>query len=344
MRAIAISILLAAATLSACADDDDTAQAPGTVRSLNTASPSGAGSGSGSGSASASVADVPREAAGAGGPYVPVSDVVPHAAIGRDAAAIRALMAPAAEGGSVEWDEVGELFREGGGASVKGDGSTRTLESLVAEHPAIDSVNAAIDGSGESEDASDAVRRQYVDKGIMAILAAKVDGELGTAEEKLRDGKQTDPASGAPHNVDEAWAFFLAEGQGPVSTAEKRGADFDLDLRQPVFDGLNAALRASLAGDVTALTEAREQTKAAVDHIFYLATYKYLDTEGDEIKQAEGEAFYLAIAATVRAASTEADEAIRAALAAGDTDAGRAALNRPEVREALGIDDEEIPD
>lgn len=78
---------------------------------------------------------------------------------------------------------------------------------------------------GTPKGASDAVRAQQVDKGISVLLAAKVMEELESAAEKVAAGK-TDPAAGAPHNVDETWAFFTARGKGPASTAEKRAADF----------------------------------------------------------------------------------------------------------------------
>ena len=65
--------------------------------------------------------------------------------------------------------------------------------------------------------------------------------------------------------------------------------------------------------------------------------HRYLDHEGDEVKQAEGGAFYLALAPRVAAAAPAAHEAILATLAGGDTATGRAALNNPEVFTALGL-------
>ena len=67
-------------------------------------------------------------------------------------------------------------------------------------------------GAGTAAGASDAIRRQKVDKGITVILERKVLAELQAAVKKTRDGK-TEPATGAPHNVDEAWAFYTADGQ-----------------------------------------------------------------------------------------------------------------------------------
>ncbi|MDP3891929.1 hypothetical protein, partial [Nocardioides sp.] len=119
--------------------------------------------------------------------YTPTSDVEPHAAVGQDAAAARELLAAAKEGEPVDWAGVGEAFREGG-ASLKGDGSVRTLAGLAPEHPAFDLTEHAIEGSGPSAGASDGVRGQRVDKGITVLLAAKVSGELDAAAAKIADG------------------------------------------------------------------------------------------------------------------------------------------------------------
>lgn len=236
---------------------------------------------------------------------------------------------------------MGTTFRQGG-ASRKGDGSLRTLAGIASDHPATAIVNAAIDGSGDSAGAEDAVRAQRVDKGITVLLAAKVVDELKAAEEKAATGEK-DPAEGAPHNVDEAWAFFVAEEQGPALTADKRAADFGREgkVREPVIAALTAAQKAAAAGDVAALRQASTDVSGALDYIFYLATHKYLDHEGKADKRAEGESFYLAIAERVRSASAEADASIAKAFTSGDAAAGRAALHRPEVLEALGVDGSE---
>jgi len=275
------------------------------------------------------------------GGYQPVSDVAEHAAIGRDVAKVRGLLAPAKEGGTVDWAAVGTTFGEGG-ASRKGDGSPRTLAGIASEHPATAVVNAAINGVGDGAGAEDAVRAQRVDKGITVLLAAKVLDELKAAEEKAGKG-ETDPGSGAPHNVDEAWAFFVAEDQGPAVTADKRAADFGRDgrVREPIVDALAAAQKAAADGDAEALRNAAGDVASGLDYVFYLATYKYLDHDGKADKRAEGETFYLAIAEQVRSASAEADALIVKAFASGDAAAGRAALHRPEVLSALGIVDSE---
>jgi hypothetical protein len=278
--------------------------------------------------------DAAPKAPAAGTGYTTVSDVSAHAAIGGDAAKIRELLAPAKDGGTVDWAAVNEVFTKGG-ASKKGDGSFRTLGALAEDHAATDAVTTAIAGGP-----SDAVRAQAVDKGITVILADKVIGELAAAAEKVA-AKELDPKSGAPHNVDEAWAFFTAQDQGPALTADKRAKDFGLEgkVREPILTALTAAKTAAAAGDAAALERATADVRGGLDFVFYLATHKYLHHGGDPVKQAEGATFYLGIADRVKAASAASDTAIRATFAGGDTAAGRAALHRPEVLTALRIAD-----
>jgi hypothetical protein len=267
------------------------------------------------------------------GVYVPVSDVTSHAAIGQDAAAARAAMEPAEEGGLVDWTAVAAAI-EKGGASVKGDGTVRTIAALAEDHPALAAVNAALTGNGDAP-----VRRQQVDKGITVLLAAKVADELDAAAEKLADGN-TDKEEGAPHNVDEAWAFFVAEDQGPAVTADKRAADFGLEgkVREPIIDALTDAQQAAIAGDEEAYTEAADQVRAGLNYVFYLATYKYLDHEADDtVHKAEGMSFFLGIQPLLEAEASDAAEAIAAAYTDADTQAGRAALNSPASIQALGL-------
>jgi hypothetical protein len=194
-------------------------------------------------------------------------------------------------------------------------------------------VEAAIAGGP-----SDAVRAQRVEKGLTVLLARKVVDELAAAADKVADGK-TAPADGAPHNVDEAWAFFTAKGQGPAATAEKRAADFKREgkVREPITAALTEAQKAAGAGDKGALATASEQVRIGLDYVFYLATYKYLAAD-DAVGRAEGAAFYLGIQPRVKAADAAADSAITAAFESGDEAAGRAALHRAPVLAALGVE------
>lgn len=280
--------------------------------------------------------------AGVGDGYSPVSAVDAHAAIGDDAGRIREALAQA-KSGAVDWAAVRRHWQEGG-ASMKGDGSSRTLATLVPAGDVVRSVQEAIDGAGSSTDASDTVRAQRVDKGITVILARKVVDELSAAEGKVGDGK-LDPQSGAPHNVDEAWAFLMAKGQGPAATAEKRAVDFNRQgkVLEPILAGLASAQQAAIAGDRTALTDSARSVREGLDYVFYLATQKYLGSD-NETGRAEGGAFYLGISPRVRQALSQADATITSAFATGDADAGRGALHDPAVLAALAVDDQERVD
>jgi hypothetical protein len=276
----------------------------------------------------------------ADGEYEPVSDVAAHAAIGQDIAALKTAMDPATKGQTVDWVSAGKIFEQGG-ASKKGDGSNRTLAGLVPESDTVTFVRDAIGGTGSSKGASDAIRRQRVDKGVSVLLAEKMDEELAAARTKI-EGKNLAVGEGAPHNVDEAWAFFTAEGNGLATTAEKRAADFKREgtVKEPILAALTAAQTAARQGDLTAFDSAVGDVKDGTAHVFYLATYKYLAGE-DEVERAEGAAFYRGIAPRVQAKDPAAHKAIIDAFASGDAAAGRAALNSGPILSALGVSDPE---
>jgi hypothetical protein len=227
-------------------------------------------------------------AAQAPGGYQATSDVRSHAAIGDDIAAVRGAL----DAGTPDFAAAARLWSQGAN-SRKGDGSMRTLAGFVEEHPVGKSVADALAGTGAAAALDDAQRSQWVDKGIVVALEAKVLDELDAAIEKARAG-DTDPAEGAPHNVDEAWAFYDASGEGLAATAEKRAADFGLDgqLSQPVLAALADAQLAATEGDADALRAAREAARGAMNRIFALAVTKYAKVGADDpVARAEGLAF-----------------------------------------------------
>lgn len=325
MRRPLLVTLVVLTALVACGGDDDTAEGNETTST------------SAAVSTTAPAADASEGEEG----YRPASNVDEHSAIGRDAAEMRRAMEPATRGEEVDWTAVADPFEQGGNSRA-GDGSFRTLAGLMEGSVAIPTIRAAIEGTGELAEASDAVRRQWVDKGVSVLLAEKVIEELGRARAKIEEGNLTPPATGAVHNVDEAWAFFTAEGEGPAATADKRAADFEREgqVREPVLEALTRAQTASLDGDLEAFDAATSETQEALDYIFYLATYKYLDHD-DEVGKAEGQAFYQGISPRVEAADAEAHQSILDALESGDTAAGRDALHTPAVMTALGVSAEE---
>jgi hypothetical protein len=198
-------------------------------------------------------------------------------------------------------------------------------------------VREAIGGTGSSSGSPDPIRRQRVDKGVSVLLAEKMDEELGRARAKIED-KELDASTGAPHNVDEAWAFFTAEGNGLAATAEKRAADFTRDgtVKEPILVALSAARTAAQQGDLTAFDSAAADVNEGTAYVFYLATYKYLEGK-DEVARTEGAAFYRGIAPLVQAKDPAAHKVIVGAFATPDVAGGRAALNSAAVLAALGV-------
>ena len=214
-----------------------------------------------------------------------MSNVDERAAIGRDIAEIRALLEKEDFAGAERvWSE--------GRNSSKGEGELRTLAGFVEGADIGRLVVQALQGNGSAKDLDPAARAQWVDKGMVAALEAKILDEIDTALEKAEAG-ETDPAEGAPHNVDEAWAFFNASGEGLEATAAKREADFpETEVVAPVLGALRAAQAAAAEGDVAGLEAAREQARGAMNRVFALAVTKYA-SEGieDDVARAEGYAF-----------------------------------------------------
>ena len=328
---IAVFSLIAAS----CGDDDG-----GSVRDLDSSessSGSGSGSGSASGSSSASaVASASASASGSGsasmaaggstadatpadGGYAYASNIDSHRLVVEDICEINEIV------GDYRWSEIAEIYANGSN-SVKSDGTVRTIGGFAAgegkKHgvdtyygtptPLDDFVSAALNGTGVWAGESDAVRKQGVQKGIMnQVMIAWVVHELNAALAKAADGN-FDAATGAPHNWDEAWAFYhgSAPGCGPFATANKRAKDFGTlgsdgetalaneGLLAAMIDGRDALLAGDEAGAISATNE-------AVKHVFITyaqATIKYAakvysdleagDTEAARVHQAEGWAFF----------------------------------------------------
>ncbi len=225
--------------------------------------------------------------------YAPASDVSSNAAIGKDVAAIRALLEPAGAGAKPDFAAAAEIWSKGK-SSTKSDGTNRTLAEWVDKHPAGTGVADALAGTGTAKSLTDEQRVQWIDKGMVVSLAAHALDEFNGAKEKLAAG-ELDPDEGAIHNVDEVWAYYDAEGEGVSATAAKRSKDFGLQessLGGAVIAGITAAQAAVNAKDAAGLQAAAESTRGAVNRIFALAVKKYAVEGADDAKaRAEGLAF-----------------------------------------------------
>ena len=199
-----------------------------------------------------------------------------------------------------------------------------------------------------------------MDKSNQAIIYGKVNQELTSARNQLAEGN-TDDASGAPHKVDEDWAFHVGlpgdDGSFPYSisaTARKREGSFGLEgmVDTPLQQVLATALEASRNGDLDAFDAAAAEARGYLNTIFYLATLRYgaivFDDDNEvarTIHLAEGWAFFQPIHAAVASASSASASTVEEHFTrdAADTVPGEdvvrlhAALNTDAVISALGI-------
>ena len=255
------------------------------------------------------------------GAYTPVSNVESHANLSLDVAEINGLLGEK----PINWAAVKELY-ENGKNSKKSSGN-RTLagyarnegrsEAIWDDYTAfygdqtwLDTfVMSAIDGTDAFAGTSDAVRKQGAQKGIQnQIMISYTIHELVAAMAKAED-KNFDPASGAPHNWDEGWAFYhgVDPKNSPYGTAEKRGGNFGTGtavndaIAVAMTEGVEALVNKDAAGAQVALDEIVKQVQIT----YVQATIRYgskvtsdlakNDTEAARVHQAEGWAFFRVI-------------------------------------------------
>jgi len=268
--------------------------------------------------------------------YAYASDVSSHRLVPADVCDINGLLPKDA---AIDYDAIHAIYKDGVN-SVKSDGSVRTIGGFAVgegkKHgvdtyfgtatPLHDFVISAIEGTGEFEGEADLVRRQGIQKGIMnQIMVAWTVHEINAALAKGADGN-FDPASGAPHNWDEGWAFYAGSEPGcsAFATADKRGKDFGT-LNDSGESVANANIRAAFNSGRDALVGGDQAgAQAAADVIvknltvtYAQATMKYAKSvdsdiaDGDmdtaRVHQAEGYAFWRVLAPML--AGTDVDAA-----------------------------------
>ena len=397
LRAVTL-VALVAVLAAACGNDDGgqvrqiggengsvsgsaSAFGSGSVSASGVASASGTGSapatGSASGSPSASSAGSESDPAAITAPfggYTPVSAVSTHANVVLDICEISAALPKDAP---INYGDVKQIYEDGVN-SVKSDGSIRTIagfarserdEEIWNEYTDyygdpqwLDSfVMSAIEGTAAFAGEPDLVRRQAIQKGIQnQIMIAWTFHELVAALGKAADGN-IDPASGAPHNWDEGWAFYHRADPAcaPYATADKRGDNFGTGTA--VNDALLAAftrgVEALAAGDTSVAEEATEEIKHQVIITYVQATIRYAHSidaaladgnlDSARISQAEGWAFYRVIEPFVATADAEAAATIAARydLGVGDPQGGSGDVVQTAIEsvyEGLGINPDEV--
>lgn len=354
--ALLLTLVLAAA---ACSSDDGA-----TVRDLGATEAESGGSASASASAPSGGA-IEAGAVEEEGGYRYVSDVSAHRLVTADVCEIK----EALDAEPVDWGAVEAVYDEGGN-SVNSDGSVRTLAGFAAAEDGPEgldgSIRQAIDGSGPLADASESVRAQIVEKGIQNhLLVAWTVDELDGALAKAEAG-DLDPAGGAPHNWDEAWAFYhgAAPGCAPWATANSRAANFGTvgadgetaRANEAIVDAMNTGRDALVDGDVDGARAAADEVVRNLVVTYSQAAIRYAtfvpddvaadDLDGAAEHRAEGLAFFRAIEHLVAEAGADV-EAIEAVFdleaelgSTGGGDEVSAAL--APAWEALGIDADDI--
>ncbi len=347
------------------------ASGTGTGSSSGTASASGTGTGSSSGTASASgtgSSEVKDYESISG--YKPASNVTSHSLVVKDVGEINALFTD-----PYDYDAINTLYTDGKN-SVKSSGSVRTIKGFASSERSediwddyvayygeaswLDSfVSSAINGTGAFAGEADGVRKQGIQKGIQnQVMIAWAIHELIAALDKAHDGN-FDPEKGAPHNWDEAWAFYagVEPGSGPFGTADKRGGNFGTGtaVNDAILASMNDGRDALLAGDVKGAQAASDEIIRQIQITYIQASIRYAskmtgdlaagDAEKARIHQAEGWAFFRVIEPMIAAADPSVAATIDGIynLENEPTDPGSKVLDALEsVYPALGITKSEV--
>ena len=253
--------------------------------------------------------------------YTYASNVENHRALMKDLCDIKTA---ASSDGGYNFAEAKNIYMNGKNAQ-KSDDSFRTLAGFAAadgkkhsydtfynQSGSVDAhIMAAMDGTGDFAGASDTVRYQGIAKltANMGMVAYTIH-ELNSAIAKA-DAGNVDNDSGAPHNWDEAWAFFHGPEDdwscSPAYTMKKRAADYGTET-----GGVSNALTATTDAMVTGLAALQAQdsagytaaTNTVVKNViitYSQATLKYAskmdNNESGAKYQVEGYAFWKTIEA-----------------------------------------------
>ncbi|MDH3299636.1 MAG: FEA1-related lipoprotein [Acidimicrobiia bacterium] len=368
------------ATVRNLADEEASASdgSASSAGSGSTAETDGGASSSASSSAPAEGSTESEAAAGeavdAEGGYTYASDVTAHRQVTLDVCGIKEHL----DADTPNFEAAAELYSDGE-YSINDDGSVRTLAGFATADdrlhglddyygtatPLDDWMTEALGATGRFAGASDDVRAQAVEKGAQnQILVAWAIHELNSALEKVGAG-DIDPAEGAPHNWDEAWAFYhgAAPDCAPFATANSRAENFGTvsddgvaQANAAITEAMNDGRDALIAGDARAASDAADEVIRNLVITYSQAAIRYAtlvgqDVENDDLDAAaehrvEGLAFFGVVEALVadRGADVEAVNAVF------DLDAEPGSNGGPdEIRvalqpawEALGISDDDI--
>lgn len=281
--------------------------------------------------------------------YTTVSDVNSHNKVPADIGEIKALL----DKSPVDWDAVQKMY-EKGKHSVKGDGSVRTLNGFASKpdnfkkySPDASAYFAtnnicklepvqdfkctdgkfldeliefyAMKGTGPFKGASDAIRGAVVKAGLLVNMHYWVRLEFGKAIGKAKDGN-VEPLKGAPHNWDEAFAFYW----GPEGKDSLYALAAELSSKHKLGTSINKAFFESLVAGLKVMTDDKKEPQADTDkatkqlhRLFILAlldTAKAMDDTSDAdarlVLRWKGFAYWHAVG-HLFAADSNADTALK---------------------------------
>jgi hypothetical protein len=172
--------------------------------------------------------------------------------------------------------------------------------------------------------AGDGVRAQSIEKGIQnQVMVAWTIHELESALAKAADGN-FDTADGAPHNWDEAWAFYHGSSPAcaPYTTADKRAGDFGTTgsgttaaANEAILEAMNTGRDALVEGDADAARAAADEVVRNLVITYSQASIRYAslvpsdvannDLDAATEHRAEGLAFFRVIEAIVAEAGAD---------------------------------------
>lgn len=273
---------------------------------------------------------------GALGRYEPVSDVAQHARVSLDVCEINVLL----DANPVDYAAVAALYRNGR-HSDEGEGVKRALGKFAAGARAAEDtlgryerylgprwldtfVGDAVAGAGPLAGAPDAARRQALRIAVRdQVLVAWTLHELDAAVEKAVKGSFT-KKSGAPHNWDEAWAYWHGEKTecSPFGTADALGREFGVGeaVNRGLFTAMYEGQKGLLAKSVTRARAARDGARRQIVTGYVQAILKAASgvdaalvagrVEEARVRQAEGWAHYRVIEPLIAAVNTTAAAAV----------------------------------
>ena len=270
------------------------------------------------------------------GGYQPVSDVSQHARMSVDVCEINTLL----DMRPIDFPAIGVIYRQGR-HSTEANGMMRTFRQFASGLRSSEHLlsryerqlgsgwlhsfaSAAIEGTGPFAGEPDLVRRQGVQKAVRdQVLVAWTFHELDAAVDKATaDNFATD--TGAPHNWDEARAYYHGEKPecAPYATAEERGMQFGTGsaVNQGILAAMHRGLNALQARNASGAARARDEVVRYVTITYVQSAIKYaadLDaalaqgkTDDARIWQAEGWAYFRVIEPLVSEVSPGAARAV----------------------------------